>query len=98
MNTDLDLKSIESKAFHGLLLGFSLLGAMTHVIRFNFYGIWISAAPFTGEMLYRYAGVPYHGFPLSFGTSSLALMGIGAFLFIRFLQMYPQTSGGEDHG
>jgi hypothetical protein len=81
----------------GLLLVFSSLGAVTHAIRFYFYGIWISAASFTGEMLYRYAGVPHHGFPLSFGTSSLVLIGIGAFLFVRFLQTYPPC-GGEYHG
>jgi hypothetical protein len=74
----------------GLLLGFSLLGAMTHTVRFYFYGIWIAASSSAGEVLYRHSIVPYHGYPLFFGTSSLALIGIGAFLFVRFLRTYPR--------
>jgi hypothetical protein len=74
----------------GLLLAFSSLSAVTHAIRFLFYGFWISAASFAGEALFRYAGVPHHGFPLSFGSASLALIGIGAFLFVRFLQTHPR--------
>ena len=82
----------------GLLLSFSSLSAVTREVRFLFYGILVSAASLAGEVLYRRAGVPYHGFPLSFGTASLALIGIGVFLFIRFIQKYPHPGGGGDRG
>jgi hypothetical protein len=81
----------------GLFLVFFLLGVWLHSVRFVFYGIWMAAASFTGEWLYRHEWTSHHGFPLGFGTSSLLLIASGIVLFTRFLKENPSPKDEENH-
>ncbi len=72
-----------------LLIGFSLAGYMLEFPRLYLYGILISAAPVIGEYLYQNFGASHHGFPITFGFLSAALVTIGLVILVRLLRKYP---------
>lgn len=72
-----------------MLIGFSLGGYMMEMPRLYLYGILISAAPLIGEYLYQNYGASHHGFPITFGFLSAALVLTGLIILIRLLGKYP---------
>lgn len=72
-----------------ILIGFSLAGYMLDFPRIYLYGILISAAPIVGENLYQYFGFSHHGFPITFGFLSTAIIITGLTILIRLLKKYP---------
>jgi hypothetical protein len=81
-----------------LLAAFSAAGLMLQLNRFFLYGMAAAFAVFTGEWLFQKGMATHHGYPIVFGASSAALIGIGAWLFIRFLRSNPNLAEGEGHG
>lgn len=77
-----------------VLMGFSAAAYLLDVTRFYIYGAVNSLAVVVGEILYRFAGVAHHGFPLVFGVTSSVIIIIGIVLFVKFLYNYPKP--GED--
>ncbi len=72
-----------------MLIGFSLGGYMMEMPRLYLYGILISSAPLIGEYLYQNYGASHHGFPITFGFLSAALVLTGLIILIRLLGKYP---------
>jgi hypothetical protein len=56
------------------------------VRRLYFYGIMVAASPLIGEVLYRQAGVPHHGFPVTFGITAAAMLLTGLVIFWRLIR------------
>lgn len=75
-----------------ILVGFSLIGYMQEFPRLYFYGILIALAPLIGEFLYITFHVPHHGFPITFGITSLLIIFTGLGIFLRFLKEHPVVS------
>jgi hypothetical protein len=69
--------------------GFALAGYYLDIRRFYLYGVVIASAPHTGELLWQHAGVPHHGYPVTFGFAAALCLLVGVVLFIRFLVRHP---------
>ncbi len=78
-----------------MLTGFSLAGYMLEMPRLYLYAILISAAPMIGEYLYQNFGASHHGFPITFGFVSAALVITGLIILIRLLGKYPTQEKEE---
>ena len=78
-----------------ILVGFSLVGYMQEFPRLYLYGILIALAPLIGEFLYITFHVPHHGFPITFGITTLLIIFTGLGIFLRFLKSHPVTSEEE---
>jgi hypothetical protein len=75
-----------------ILVGFSLAGYMLEFPRLYLYGILIALALPLGEFLYITFHVPHHGFPITFGITSLLIILNGLGIFLRLLREYPATT------
>lgn len=78
-----------------MLIGFSTAGYMLDMPRLYLYAILIAAAPVIGEYLYRNFGASHHGFPITFGSLSAALVTTGLIILIRLLDKYPPQEKEE---
>lgn len=72
-----------------VLIAFSLAAHFIGLNRLYVYGFLGALAPLVGELLYQYAGVSHHGFPMAFGFTFLVVIGTGIVLLIRFLRRHP---------
>ena len=68
---------------------FSISAYYLNINRLLYYGMVISLAPITGEILWQNGLVSHHGYPLVFGIVSSFLIIAGIFYFIRFLRENP---------
>ena len=75
-----------------ILVGFSLAGYMLEFPHLYLYGILIALAPLFGEFLYVTYLVPHHGFPITFGFTSLFIILYGLGTFLRLLKEHPVVS------
>lgn len=84
-----------SAQFHGaavgvfVIAGFALAAHYLELRRLYFYGLLIVAAPLVGELLWKYAGVPHHGFPVTFGLAAGLCMVVGLVLLVRLIVRHP---------
>lgn len=85
-----------------VLASFGAVAWLFNQPRFFLYGIFCALAFAGGELLYRYAGIRHHGFPVTFGITSFLITLTGIMLFIAFIRKYPKTKselyfeGGSD--
>ena len=75
-----------------ILIGFSLAGYMLEFPHLYLYGILIALAPLFGEFLYITFHVPHHGFPITFGITSVLIILNGLGIFLRLLKAHPVIS------
>jgi hypothetical protein len=81
--------------FSGMVLIISFLaGFYLNLNRLFYYGIFISCAQIIGELLWSKGLVSHHGFPITFGISSVVLITIGLIMFIRFFRSNPIPNNG----
>jgi hypothetical protein len=73
----------------GVLIGFTLAGYYLEFNELYFYGLLIALSPIVGEWLYFNLNVSHHGFPITFGATSLVILISGLFKFVRILREYP---------
>lgn len=71
------------------LVGFSLAGYLVESPRFFLYGILTALAPIIGEFLYQNYRFTHHGFPVTFGMLSGALILTGIVMLVRIFRNYP---------
>jgi hypothetical protein len=57
--------------------------------RLYVYGVMVATAPLVGEWLYVTLGARHHGFPITFGTASGLMIGVGLIKFARLLRDHP---------
>jgi MFS family permease len=69
-----------------VLIGFGLAGYFLGFVRLYIYGILVALSIPIGEWLYSHAGVPHHGYPVTFGFTSAVLIITGITLFMRLLK------------
>jgi hypothetical protein len=69
--------------------GFVVAGYYLELRRFYVYAVFIASAPLVGELLWRYAGVPHHGYPVTFGFAAALCLVVGFVLLIRFMLRHP---------
>ncbi len=62
---------------------FSLFAYAVSVPRYYLYGLVLALAPLLGEWLWQHGHVSHHGFPVVFGTASVAIATIGLVRFAR---------------
>jgi hypothetical protein len=72
-----------------IILAFSAVATFIKLHRLYLYGILIAAAPLVGELLWRYLGIPHHGYPVTFGLATLIIVGTGLTLLIRVIIEHP---------
>jgi hypothetical protein len=81
------------------LIVFSIAGYFLDFTRLYIYGVLVAFAPLIGELLYVYLKIPHHGFPITFGLTSVAIITTGLFLFVRLIRDHPlpasQAGSGE---
>ena len=78
--------------------GFALAGYYLELRRLYLYGVVICAAPLTGELLWKYGGVPHHGFPVTFGFAAALCLFVGVGLLVRFTSRHPLPPREADSG
>ena len=89
---------------HSMTLGFlvlmmaSIASYYLEVKRFFIYGLLFFIALIFGEALFFFIKLAHHGFPITFGITSLAITTTGAILFIRFLREHPYVSTEQQGG
>jgi hypothetical protein len=83
-------------AVFGLILlnAFCLAGYFLDYPRLYAYGVLLFICPIVGEVLYVYAHVPHHGYPLTYGIATLAILLTGLVTFLRLLRDNPPVSAG----
>ncbi len=83
-------------AIFGLIVlnGFCLAGYLLEFPRLYVYGVMLFLSPFVGELLYIYAHVPHHGYPVAYGFTTLVILVIGLVTFFRLLRENPPISVG----
>jgi hypothetical protein len=73
-----------------VLLCFGLAGYFLGFVRLYIYGLLVAASFPIGEWLYSNVGVPHHGFPVTFGITSVVIIITGVLLFLRLLRENPR--------
>jgi hypothetical protein len=73
-----------------VLICFGLAGYFLGFLRLYIYGILVALCIPIGELLYAHAGVPHHGFPVTFGITSGVMLITGVILFLRLLRKNPR--------
>ncbi|KPK63109.1 hypothetical protein AMJ83_08565 [candidate division WOR_3 bacterium SM23_42] len=73
-----------------VLICFGLAGYFLGVIRLYIYGLLIALCIPIGEWLHLSAGIPHHGFPVTFGITSSVIILTGVILFLRLLRENPR--------
>jgi hypothetical protein len=81
----------------GLLLlnFFSITAYFLDMPRFYLYGIITALSPLVGEFLYTVYKVPHHGYPVTFGISSMVMIMTGLVIFVRLLRDNPLPVEGS---
>ena len=69
--------------------GFAVAGYYLELRRFYVYAVVIASAPLIGELLWRYVGVPHHGYPVTFGFAAALCFLVGIGLLVRFSARHP---------
>ncbi|MBN1148861.1 MAG: hypothetical protein JXA78_16485 [Anaerolineales bacterium] len=72
-----------------MLAGFSLAAYFLDFSRLYIYGLLIALSPLVGEWLYTFHGAAHHGFPITFGFTSIVMILTGLAVFVRFLRGNP---------
>jgi hypothetical protein len=72
-----------------LLLGFSAAAYFLDISRLYVYGLMLWLIPLVGEWLWRQGYATHHGYPISFGVISGAMIIVGLVIFIRLLRNNP---------
>lgn len=72
-----------------ILVIFSVAAFFLDFTHLYVYGVLFALSPLVGEWLWRDMGVPHHGFPLTFGTSSAIAILVGLVKFIRLMREHP---------
>ena len=72
-----------------LLMMFSTAAYFLKFSRLYLYGLLGAISPLAGEVLYKYASVPHHGFPITFGITSAIMMMVGTCIFVNLLRHHP---------
>jgi hypothetical protein len=78
-----------------MFVGFSAAAYFLDFPRLFVYGIMVALSPIVGEWLYRTRDASHHGFPITFGVTSLIMILIGLYLFVRFLHNTPLPKESE---
>jgi hypothetical protein len=78
-----------------LLVGFSVGAYFLDFPRLYLYGALLALCFPVGEVLFRYAGVAHHGWPITFGVSAVTMLLIGVTLFAQFVRKYPSPVEGD---
>ncbi len=74
-----------------VLVAFSLAAYFLNIPRYFGYGLFLAAAPFVGEWLFREGHASHHGFPVVFGVAAVVIATVGlATLLVRFRSLGPQ--------
>lgn len=82
-----------------VFVGFALGGYYLDSPRFYVYAVVIASAPATGELLWRHAGAPHHGFPITFGFAAALCLAVGLGLLTTFVSRHPlPPDEGERRG
>jgi len=71
------------------LAGFVVAGHYLELRRFYVYAVAIASAPLVGELLWKYASVPHHGYPVTFGFAAALCLLVGIGLLVRFTSRHP---------
>ncbi len=77
-----------------MLIGFGLAGYFLGFKRLYIYGILVTLSIPIGEWLYSRAGVPHHGYPVTFGITSAILIITGIAFFFRLVMRNPRPKEG----
>lgn len=72
-----------------VLVSFTIAAYFLDLTRFYVYGLMISLVPILGEWFYREFGVPHHGFPLTFGITTLVIFLVGLIKLLTILRENP---------
>jgi hypothetical protein len=73
-----------------MLIGFGLAAYFLGFARLYVYGILVALSIPVGEWLYAHAGIPHHGWPITFGFTAGAVIVTGVIFFVRFLRNNPR--------
>ncbi|UCF77806.1 MAG: hypothetical protein JSW03_06750 [Candidatus Eiseniibacteriota bacterium] len=77
-----------------VLIAFSVAAFFLGFRRLYIYGVMLAVSPLVGEWLYRNAGVPHHGFPVTFGISAAVIIAAGLITFARLMRETSIASEG----
>ncbi len=69
-----------------MLIVFGLAAYLLDFRRLYAYGLLLAASPPAGEWLFRHAGVPHHGLPVTFGVTAGVIIFVGLANFMRVLR------------
>lgn len=72
-----------------ILVSFTMAAYFLDLTRFYVYGLMISLSPIVGEWFYREFGIPHHGFPLTFGITTLVIFLVGLIKLLTILRENP---------
>lgn len=75
-----------------LLNTFCLAGYFLDYPRLYVYGVLFFFCPIVGEVLFVRAHVPHHGYPVTYGIATLAILLTGVVTFLRLLRDNPPIS------
>lgn len=73
-----------------VLICFGLAAYFLGFARMYIYGLLVAMSIPIGEWLYLNAGIPYHGYPVTFGITAAVLIITGVVLFLRLLMKNPR--------
>ena len=79
-------------------IAFGIIGYIVDFRRLFLYGALFGFAPLAGRLLVIYAGVPYQGYPVSFGIAGGLILAIGFFLLWRFIRTNPLPAEEDSDG
>jgi hypothetical protein len=71
------------------LVSFSAAAYLLDFTRLYAYGLLAALSPIVGEWLYVHAGVPHHGYPVTFGLTAGVMILTGLVTFLRFVREKP---------
>lgn len=79
-----------------VLMMFSMAAYFLKITRLYLYGLLVAISPLIGEVLFIYASVPHHGFPVTFGIASITMIVVGICIFVNLLKRHPIIEGIPD--
>jgi hypothetical protein len=69
-----------------MLIGFSVAAYFLDFKRLYLYAVLIALSPVAGEWLWVHRHVPHHGFPVTFGITSMVIILIGLYKFVGLVR------------
>jgi hypothetical protein len=69
-----------------VLVAFGAAAFFLEFRRLYVYGVLLAVSPLIGEWLYRHAGVPHHGFQVTFGATGALILLVGLVTFARLMR------------